>query len=145
MTTKDQDLAVLKVMGKQLTRSLTDNISKDSDVVIEYKTEEGRIIGHGLLKEDDVAIQKIFSSKGSKLEFYIHKVREWLIVTKGKYSITIDTGNGLKKKILIRGDSVYMEPGTSHSAEALEDTYLIAITVPSDGGYPNARPVQLHN
>ncbi len=141
MATKEQDLAALEALTSHIVGTLSDNIKKDSDTIVEYETVEGRITGYGLLNEENVAIQKIFSSKGSKLEYHIHKVKEWLIVIEGKYSIVIDKGQGAESIVLHHGESVYMEPGTCHSAEALEDTWIIAITVPADGGFPNARPL----
>ena len=121
---------------KELTESLKPlhELIKDCDEnAIEYETIEGTLLGFGLYKSSDIAVQRIFMSKGSKIDKHIHEeAKEIGIVYKGKLIIKINN----EEKVLEKGDIVYFNPKETHSARAEEDTWSLWITIPPSLGYP---------
>jgi quercetin dioxygenase-like cupin family protein len=73
-----------------------------------------------------------FNSKSSEFPQHKHAEREWLIVYEGKMIIKI----GDLEEELDPGESVMLDPGTPHSATFPEDTWYLAITIPSSPDWP---------
>lgn len=116
---------------------------------IEYKVKSGTCIGFGLHKEDLISVQRNFISNGAQFPRHSHEEVEYLIIYKGKletYSeddnlYCIKSGKAGKYKspiILESGDGVFFQSNVCHHSIALEDTWLIGITIPSQEGYPSA-------
>jgi len=118
---------------KDLTNRLAPLIDYEKNDVIEYKVPAGTCLGFGLFNVPEVSVQKAFLSKGTIFPIHTHKVMEWLMVYKGKLESSI---NG-RKKILDIGAGVYINPEEEHSVLAVEDTWIIGVTIPSDSGYPD--------
>lgn len=118
---------------KELTPSLSGVIKSDKGGVIEYDVESGFALATGLYKNPNVSVLRLFMSKGTKFPPHSHKGSEWGIVYNG--AIEIEYGD--KTTIFRTGEILYCEPGKSHRAQALEDTWLIFVAVPANGGYPN--------
>ena len=123
-------------------RELTQEVKKlDSFVlevdqdVIEYDLEVGSSIGYGLFHIDDVAVQRNDMTKGTIFPEHKHEESEFMVVYRGKARYEFDG----KEKIVTPGKFIYFIPNQPHACEALEDTSMIAITIPADKGYPNAR------
>lgn len=62
---------------------------------------------------------------------------EILIMLKGLLEVTVREGQPATM-ILGPGMHVALQPGVPHTAKALVDSVVIGVTVPRDGGYPNA-------
>jgi quercetin dioxygenase-like cupin family protein len=62
---------------------------------------------------------------------------EILIVLKGLLEVTVREGQQATM-ILGPGMHVALQPGVPHTAKALVDSVVIGVTVPRDGGYPDA-------
>jgi len=117
--------------------SLVDLIRQENKKVTEYKMEEnsGDFFGIGLYKTKEVAVQRVFMSKGSFVPLHAHPEAEVGIVYKGK--IRVFEHNDRPEKICLPGDIMYFKQNEAHRGELLEDTWMIFITVPAGEGYPD--------
>jgi quercetin dioxygenase-like cupin family protein len=80
-----------------------------------------------------VAIAKTRMTKHTILEEHIHKDSlELLVVLEGQLKLLMNNG------ILTLNpfDHIKIEKNTNHIAMAMEDTLLIAVTIPKDDGFP---------
>jgi hypothetical protein len=115
--------------------SLTGIIKDTNTLNIEYETKDGSCFGQGIFKNRFVALQRAFIDAGATLHPHDHKEVEWLIVTRGKVSIELLSGI----TELSVGDGIRVEPNTGHILSALEDSWIIGITIPASEAYPNGR------
>jgi len=123
----------LKEMAEALIPLSDLVIGKAQSSWVEYKVESGTCFGFGLFKQDEVAVQRVFLSKGTIFPEHMHSCWEYLIVYKGNLQHCI--GNDAKN--LGPTNYVTISPGMTHAGKAKEDTWLIAITIPAGKGYPN--------
>ena len=99
-----------------------------------YIFTDGVAISENIYDTKDIAIAKTFIPKGVTFEPHIHIVSdEWVIVLDGVLKIFSDK----EEKILNKHDSVMVIANKPHYAIAVEDTTIIAITVPKDNGWPD--------
>ena len=116
---------------------------------ITYSTENGgTFIGFGLHKEEAVAVQRVFMSKGTRIPEHQHSENEYVLVYKGKLKVTREGdsparmgGKHTKEKtgILGVGDGIYFQPGEKHGGMMLEDTWIICTTIPASKEYPDVK------
>jgi len=109
-------------------------IKADSGDAVSYETEEGEIIGHPLLKTDEIAIQRAVANKGAKIIEHPHNEMEILVVITGRMIVKF----GSMEKELTAGEVAYVPPDTMHHVIAIEETDMIGITIPASEDYPNA-------
>lgn len=138
MNQKSNPIETLRELTKVLPQvpALVDMIHNPGNVrsYVEYEVEDGTSIGFGLLNQKEVAVQKLFLSKGTNFPSHKHdEEKEIGIVFQGKLSVTI---NG-ESRILGVGDVVQFDKNCCHSGKAIEDTWLIAVSIPRIEGYPN--------
>ena len=99
-----------------------------------YECENGKCVGINLYSEPDVGVMRIYMSKGTEFPKHRHEHEKELgIVYSGK--LLIRRGGQVYR--LGIGDHFYFLPGEPHSAKALDDCWVIFITVPKAGGYPS--------
>lgn len=125
---------------KEITDQLTDVPTLDSVVLsrdigqhsIQYDVAEGTSFGYSLLNRDAVAVMELFISKGTEFPQHLHqRENEWLIVYKGSMKIIKE-----KEEIIInKGEAIQLKPNEPHSSITLEDTWLIAISIPRIEGF----------
>jgi quercetin dioxygenase-like cupin family protein len=122
----------------KLTESLTKPLSELTRIVdgnvAEYSSVPGDVVGQGLYNDRAVAVQKVLMKEGAVVDRHTHKSFEIMVIYEGKIRFYDDRGT----HDLDIGDSIYYPPGVAHSAEAMRDSWMIAITVPSAEGYPSA-------
>ena len=112
---------------------LEDLVSMSSPAVIEYEVEKGMSMAHSLLSKPDVGVMDLFLSKGTEFPTHQHlDEQEWGMIYKGSVEMEMDGDT----KILTVGDFVWIKKGSVHSGVALEDTKMIAISIPRTDGYP---------
>ena len=100
---------------------------------IEYEAGEGTIIGFGLLNQQEVGVQKLFLSKGATFPVHSHECeKEWAIIFSGAIKVNV----GKVFKTYRTGDCIEVDCALSHSGVALEDTWLITVSIPRIDGYP---------
>ena len=124
-------------------RNLTENLpslgtllEKKEKGFVEYSVKYGTCFGIKLLWDNSIAVQKAFMSKGTVFPDHVHDLeKEILIVFKG--NLVINKENYTTN--LSAGELSEILPGESHSMFASTDTWLIAITIPAEEGYPNGR------
>jgi quercetin dioxygenase-like cupin family protein len=107
-------------------------------VNVSYAVEKGSCLGIGLYRETGIGVQVFYMPRGSVFPSHRHDVREWLIVYRGQLRVTL----GVDKPSVIEAvvvSHVLIDINVPHVIEALEDTEGIAITIPVDKGYPDAR------
>ena len=117
--------------------NLSDIVKKQYDNKVVYDVNgDGEAIGVGLLKIDDVAVQKAFLVKGTVFKKHIHKdAVEILIIYSGSGTF-VDYSTGEKKDITV-GDCVRVEKGIPHGWEFKEDCKMIGVVIPSIEGFPD--------
>lgn len=98
-----------------------------------YVFEYGTATSQNVYSTPDIAIAKTFIPEGTAFEPHVHtSVSEWIIVLSGKLKVFTEEFTDT----LVKYDSLKIPANKPHSALALEDTIIIAITVPKDEGYP---------
>ena len=101
------------------------------DDYIEYNVENGRCFGIVLLSRESVAVTKIFISKGSLFPLNKAGISTSVTVFRGKINIRVNGSD----TILEAGGVLHIPCDKEFGAVAIEDTWIIHISVPRRGGY----------
>lgn len=117
-------------------KELVESVTPHGPYCVEYKIDRGTCLGTGLLKKPDVSVQDAFMSKGSLFSIHQHESIEILTVYRGRLRV----GTSDNDSFLSAGQTLSLPRGVLHEVEAIEDTWMIGITVPAEKGYPDARP-----
>ena len=105
----------------------------------EHVVDNGTSLMWGLHKEDTIAIAKGYISGGSNFPEHVHKnALEYIFVLSGSIEFFFPDGQMDTTK-LTRGNCVEIPAGVVHSAKIVMDTWYIAVTIPADEAYPDAR------
>jgi len=129
-------IETLKILTEELPpiptlSSFETNIEKGYS---EYVVEEGLSFGHSLYNRPEVAVMRMFVSKGTKWPNHVHdNETEWLMVYKGSIKVRCDNEEDVT---LVPGSAIEFCKNKNHYGEALEDTWLIAVSIPRVDGYP---------
>jgi len=138
-TDTNTHLEELEKLTNKLTR-FSDIVEERKDKYIIMNMERGTCLGFNLLNKPDVAAADFFVSNGSVFRVHQHKQLEYIIIYKGKMTINIFDSEELKNIIethtLEAGECFKIEKGALHSHEYLEDSWVIAITIPREEGFP---------
>ena len=114
-------------------RELTDNLENMTRFYGHNAIYDDHTVGTRLYNDGEIAIQRAFMPKGTVLQEHVHhNIQEFLIVMNGE--LKVDMGDFIK--IVNNSELAYIEADIPHIITALQDTYMIGITVPADGGYP---------
>ena len=100
-----------------------------------FKMEKGTGIQIGMFNIKNIAIARDFFSKGSLCPVHSHIEREMIIVYEGSLEVRYIDGTTV---VLNKYDHVVISPQVGHCGFALEDTWFLAITLPSSEDWPNA-------
>lgn len=120
---------------KEITPKLEDLSHQVHRGIVNYEAKKGLVYGVGLLKEDVVAVQKVFFSEGAVLQEHHHDVQEYLVLFSGKAEITCCC----KTEDMREGKCFHIKPGRVHTVTAEKETWMLAVSMPSDKGFPDAR------
>jgi quercetin dioxygenase-like cupin family protein len=112
--------------------SFEDLIADLSGSFVEYEVEGGFSVGHGVLHDEDCAIQKNFASAGAMFPEHTHPEYEYIIIICGEGEVII----GDERKSFRENDCIVIKPGQSHSWSYTKHTKMIGITIPASKGYP---------
>lgn len=108
-----------------------------ADGAVEYRVD-GTCIGFNLWNEDRISVQRCFLSSGAVFPEHTHKKStEWIIVYSGALRVKYGEEDFTT---VVPGEGVQIAIGQLHTVESLEDTWMIAVTVPADPGYPTGGP-----
>lgn len=128
----------------QKLRELTDNlpffpslVMAESNNRIDYDVENGISFSFGLMNNEKIAVADTFMREGTVFPEHLHNEREFLIVYEGALSVKRN-GDDVTY-IISNGESIYFEENELHIVTALEDTWVVSITIPAAEGYPNER------
>lgn len=122
---------------KDLTNDLIDiesTIAQQTPGEIKYEFKNGYGLGYNLYNTESVAVQRFFISKGAIIENHIHeKENEILGVYWGEIQVTIK-----KKKYDLTPEepNIIIPKNTKHICKAIEDSWMVAILIPSAREYP---------
>jgi len=125
------NLEVLEELTNALSLKRMSDLSGNH---VEYRAQVGTVLGFGLFKDGEVGIQRAFMSKGSIIHPHFHPEWEIVIVYHGKLKFRYDS----KEQVIGVNEYIVFANSEPHDAEALEDTWMIAVTIPASEGYPNA-------
>lgn len=101
---------------------------------VDYKVDSGTCKGYGLYKTAEVAVQVCNMSVGTTFPEHTHELPvkiEWLHIVKGK----IKVGD----RVIGEAESISFKTDEPHKVFALEDVEMIAVTMPADKAYPDAK------
>jgi len=113
--------------------NLADFTSDKGGHCAQYEVENGTSFGFNLLNQKEVGVQRLFLSKGGEFPIHAHESeKEWGIIYSGSIKFQIED----EEYIMSVGDSVEIAKTHNHGAIALEDTWLIAVSIPRISGYP---------
>jgi quercetin dioxygenase-like cupin family protein len=111
-----------------------ESLIKSQNNNVMYECKNGKCIGINLYSEPDVGVMRLYMTKGAEFPEHIHeKEKEIGVVYSGKFLVR-KRGKVYKYGI---GDHFYFEKGEAHSGKALEDCWVVFISVPVAGGYPS--------
>ena len=79
-----------------------------------------------------VSVVKVFLPSGALFPLHSHDETEVLVLYEGKAQHKSVLP---EEKIMTPGDCVQLLPGVTHQMEALEDTWLVAVTVPDSEAF----------
>lgn len=99
---------------------------------VEYRVERGECFGYALLVTRRIAMQRCHMTRGTIFPNHNHDVREWIFVESGM--LVFFSKRGAER--IRDGEWIHFPVGLAHSCEALQDTWLIGITMPPAEGYP---------
>ena len=130
----EDSLEKLKEITNNLPRvvSFDDFVNFVDDEYIEYNVEHGRCFGLVLLSKKSVAVTRIFLEKDTIFPLNSAGVVTGLTVFRGKLDVHI---TGREKEVLSEGDSMSVPKEDEFGAIAVEDTWVITISVPRRGDY----------
>ena len=106
----------------------------DGGGTVRYEVPGGPVIGNGLHKTTEVAVQLVFVPAGAEFPKHLHGETETLVVYRGELTLK----SGMDVVVLRPGESMTYPPGVPHSASAKVDTCVVAVTVPGGEGFPDA-------
>lgn len=108
------------------------NFKQENSQCTEYALDVGTCISWGLLSRKEASVAMTFISSGGKTPEGKVKEREYIVVISGSAIIT----RGNKKTTLMKGDCMVFQPGEPHQTRALEDVWIIAVTIPFSKDFP---------
>jgi len=102
---------------------------------IEYLMENmaAGCFGYPLYNNGAIAVQLVNMKAGAVFPRHTHNSREWLLLYGGKIQFFNGKYQGQVYNI---NECVEVLPKISHRVKALEDSWMLAITIPADKGYP---------
>ena len=124
---------------KQLTENLPPipvlmDYREINDDITEYHFDTGTSISWNLFRCDDIGIACTFIPKDTVFEKHHHlKSYEIIIVLSGIVEFTLEDSTSV---FLNKYDKITIDKNSIHSARACTDTWIIALTVPADEGFP---------
>jgi quercetin dioxygenase-like cupin family protein len=119
---------------------LSQLVTHQTERHIEYSVL-GTAIGFSLWYQSDVAVQRLFLLKETVFPEHNHQEHEYVILVSGSIK---RTGKGTIigphiNGVLNSGGCIYYAPGTPHSSEILENSWVISVTIPASEAYPGGR------
>ena len=93
----------------------------------------GLVVGHGLFKDFECAIQKVRSSAGSVVSKHVHNEYEYTIILEGRGVFITET----VRVPFVAYDYFVVKPAQIHAMEFETNTRYLAITIPASKGYPD--------
>lgn len=104
----------------------------EKDACVEYKMDLGTSFAYNLFKGPGVSVARVFISSGGKFPLHKHDETEAIIVYYG----SVLAVHNEKRFRMKPGDMVFVLPNEEHKFTALEDTWMIAVTVPHSKDLP---------
>lgn len=98
-----------------------------------YNVINGAMCGYNIHSQPELSIAKVHMTKGSLLEEHTHgESLELLVIIDGSLKLIADN----RTTTLNKFDHIKINKRKPHVAFAAEETWLIAVAIPKDYGYP---------
>ena len=136
MSDQEQNLERMRELVDKLPPPLT-ALALEAVAGIHYVTEGGECMGVCLFNVPRVAVQRAFMSEGARLPIHTHDGKEVLVLYAGALTVTV----GAETRKYGAGDVIEFVAHTAHVVAAQTDTWMIAVTIPADEGYPRGPTV----
>jgi len=125
---------------RELTKNLPpvpklEDFKSEQEKSTEYMLEVGTCISYNLLSRSEASVALTFISSGGKFPEHQHSEKEFAVIISGSMIVY----KGDKKETLGVGGCMVFNEGQSHRVRALEDVWLIAVTVPQSKDFPNSK------
>ena len=126
-------MSVLRALTEALPDPLSAYVGNRGQGIIEYDLPAGHAIGFCLFANNAVSVQRAFLSAGATFPPHSHDANEYVLIYKGRGKSISEKG----ERVILEGECFHATPRERHTFMAIEDTWLIAITIPADKeGYP---------
>jgi quercetin dioxygenase-like cupin family protein len=131
---RESSLPALRALTETLP-TLTSLTERKNCKWKEYFVASGYNVNFSVMDEKNISVCRGFFAKNTMFPPHQHQgIVEYLICFEGKYKVTgLSTGD----LVLEKGDCAKIASGELHGGEALEQTWLLAITIPPDEGFPH--------
>lgn len=134
---KEQHNMSMEIL-KELTQELTSFPIADVDEenYKEYALGLGTGIDWTLFRSNDITVTKWFCTEGGSLDKHTHEQREFIVVYKGAFIVTIrpDDPEPETRRLNV-GDCIVIDASVPHSCVFPSDCWCISITVPATKDY----------
>jgi len=146
---KQVEDSIVKIQTKyEMLRHMTENLTEgpplpvvgnkkiDMEGISYFNVDvvEGEATFYPLYVSDDYAVARYFAKKGTVHGSHVHEgITEYCIIVSGKMKFVY----GDREDKFGALECVVIWPDIPHGAEFLEDTWLIGVTIPGEGGWPN--------
>lgn len=105
---------------------------KKNGHVVEADVKEGYSVLFGLLKQDEIAVCRVFDSTDTRYERHSHSEDEIFVVYKGAMRVIFDE----REEVLQAGDFLHIPKNIPHATHTLANCRYIAITMPAAEIFP---------
>lgn len=110
----------------------------ESTQIADISVIGGQCVIHGLYKNQDVAIARVYISAGSRMQEHFHCEREVAGVESGAVVFLVD-GDSIE---VSRHFTIDIPPNVPHEVVAVEDSWLWVATMPASVDFPDGADVR---
>jgi len=131
---QNSKLSELKEIDRKLNTVFeTITWSDENTVILEGNNQTA--VMHGLLKLREIAVSVVHANKGTHAE-HTHEEHEWFFIIDGSLKIIMNN----TEHILKPGEFLEIPCNTIHEPVWLEESLILAITMPSNKFFPKGGP-----
>ena len=98
----------------------------------EYKIKNGTCLSYNIPGVDGCSISRTLVTSGGIIEMHDHNEKEFIVILSGTLMIYFNN----KQRTLKRADCISFEKNVAHRAIALEDTWMLGVTIPESKDFP---------
>lgn len=130
-----KDLTRLEELTPRLAQLIVGYVRTPAVGTVEYVLAGGRAVGFNCYSSPELGVQRVMLPAGADFPSHIHEEQEYLIVYKGHVVVRV----GDQEIDLLPGGCANIPSNVRHSSHIIEDSWMLAVTIPRDEGYPRDR------